>query len=289
MVLQNSSEVLEGCLTLAVATAQEAGKLLIKGLGQEAKVEHKSSAVDWVTEYDRASEKLIVEKLLDAYPDFGIVGEEGSRREGEGGYTWYIDPLDGTNNYAHHFPIFAVSIALYQGETPLVGVVYDPLREETFSALLGRGAYLSRGKWKLRLQVSETTDLTSSLIATGFPYDRQISAHNNVAEVAAFLRTALDVRRAGSAALDMVYVAAGRLDGYWEYELFTWDMAAARLIVEEAGGKFTHVNGEPLLLKEKLSIVASNGIVHSQMLEVLNGVKASWGKIDLVESRPTTQ
>lgn len=269
MILQNSTEVLEGSLTLAVATAQEAGKLLIKGLGQETKVEHKSSAVDWVTEYDRASEKLIVEKLLDAYPDFGVVGEEGSRREGGGRYTWYIDPLDGTNNYAHHFPMFAVSIALYQGETPLAGVVYDPLREETFSALSGRGAYLSRRNWKLRLRVSETTDLAASLIATGFPYDRQTSAHNNVAEVAAFLRIALDVRRTGSAALDMVYVAAGRLDGYWEYKLFAWDMAAARLIIEEAGGKFTQPDGQPFQMQEKLSAVASNGRIHSQLVEVL--------------------
>lgn len=270
-----SPKELEDYLALAVDIAQKAGRLLLSGFERNTRVEHKSSAVDLVTEFDRASEKLIVDGLLAANPDHGIMGEEGSRREGRHGYVWYIDPLDGTNNFAHHFPMFAVSIALYQGDLPLVGVVHDPLRAETFSAIKGSGSLLSRIDDRAKLQVSSEAELSASLLATGFPYDRQTSKQNNAPEVAAFLRKALDVRRAGSAALDMCYVAAGRLDGYWEYKLYAWDMAAARLIVEEAGGKFTQIDGGPILMNKQLSVVASNGYIHSQMLGVVNGMGGS--------------
>lgn len=260
---------LESYLTFAVKCAREAGQLLMEGFEKQVKVDHKSSAVDWVTEYDRASEALIVERIVAAYPEHGLVGEEGSRREGQDGYAWYIDPLDGTNNYAHHFPMFAVSIALYQNETPLVGVVFDPLRDELFTAIAGGGAHLTRPAGEHRLQVSTEEQLAASLLATGFPYDRHTSEHNNMTEVQAFSRRALDIRRAGSAALDIAYVAAGRLDGYWEFKLFTWDMAAARLLVEEAGGRFTKPDGSPLEMQGKLSACVSNGHIHEQMLAVL--------------------
>jgi len=261
---------LKGQLNIAVEAAHVAGQLLLEGFEKEKTIDRKSSEVDWVTEYDRASEDLIVKRLIGANPDHGIVGEEGSRKEGSSGYTWYIDPLDATNNYAHKFPIFAVSIGLYLYEEPLVGVVYDPVRGDTFTGLTGQGAFLSTSGGSKQLFVSSTNDLNQSLLATGFPYDRQTSRHNNISEVKAFVETAQGIRRPGCAALDMVYVACGRLDGYWEYKLFSWDMAAARLIVEEAGGKFTMPDGKPIIMEEKLSVLASNGHIHDQMLQVLS-------------------
>jgi len=256
-------------LTLAVEAANSAGDLLVEGFEKEKTIHQKSSEVDWVTEYDRASEDIIVNHLTAAFPDHGIFGEEGSRKDGTSGYLWYIDPLDATNNYAHRFPIFAVSIGLYFNEQPLVGVVYDPLREETFSGIKGQGAFLTTPKGIKQLQVSSTTKLNQSLLATGFPYDRHTSKHNNTSEVSAFVKTAQGVRRPGCASLDMVYVAAGRIDGYWEYKLFSWDMAAARLIVEESGGRVTQPDGGPIAMTEKLSVLASNGLIHDQMLHVL--------------------
>jgi myo-inositol-1(or 4)-monophosphatase len=264
-----SKQELRNHLALAIDIAHEAGNLLLEGFEQEISIDQKSSAVDWVTKYDRASEKLIVDRLLSANPDHGIVGEEGSRKEGTSGYKWYIDPLDATNNYAHRFPIFAVSIALYFHEIGLVGVVYDPIRKETFTGVRGDGSLLITPSGKQNLAVSSITNLQRSLIATGFPYDRQTSQHNNVAEVKAFVNTAQGIRRPGCAALDMVYVAAGRLDGYWEYKLFVWDMAAARVIVEESGGDFTKPDGQGIILEEKLSVLVSNGHIHDQMLQVL--------------------
>jgi myo-inositol-1(or 4)-monophosphatase len=260
-------------LELALSTARKAGSLLMEGFEKDKNIDRKSSAVDWVTQYDRASEELIVECLINANPDHGIMGEEGSRKESKRGYQWIIDPLDATNNYAHRFPIFAVSIGLYFKDEALVGVIYDPFREETFSAIRGEGAYLVSPRGNQRLQVSSTTDLEQSLLATGFPYDRQTSSHNNIREVKAFVESAQGVRRPGCAALDMAYVACGRLDGYWEFKLFAWDMAAARLIVEESGGKFTSPDGGPIIMNEKLSVLASNGHIHSQMVNVLSAVK----------------
>ena len=261
-------------LELALSIAQDAGKLLMEGFEKDKTIDRKSSSVDWVTEYDRASEDLIVQGLISANPDHGIMGEEGTRKESKHGYQWYIDPLDATNNYAHRFPVFAVSIGLYLNEEAQVGVVFDPFREESFSAIKGGGAYLVSPRGKQRIQVSSTTDLDQSLLATGFPYDRQTSSHNNILEVKAFVESAQGVRRPGCAALDMAYVACGRLDGYWEFKLFAWDMAAARLIVEESGGKFTQPDGKPIVMNETLSVLASNGIIHQQMLDVLSIAKS---------------
>ena len=265
-----SPEKLSQHLELAQQTAREAGQLLLDGYDKEKHIDSKSSAVDWVTEYDKASEKLIVQKLQDAAPGYGILGEEGSDVESENGFRWIIDPLDGTNNYAHRFPMFCVSIALYHNETPLVGVVYDPLHQEMFYATKGGGAYLTTPNGTQPLHVSTADTLSSSLLATGFPYDRITSPHNNLTEMSKFIDKVQGIRRPGSAALDMCYVAAGRLDGYWEFKVYTWDMAAARLIVEEAGGTFTHTNGQPITLTRQLTLLASNGQIHQQMLALLN-------------------
>jgi myo-inositol-1(or 4)-monophosphatase len=261
---------LEDGLATAVAIAREAGQLLLEGFSQQKTIERKSSAVDWVTQYDKAAEALIFSRLRLEYPNHGFIGEEGTDSEGTEGYVWYVDPLDGTNNFAHGFPIFCVSMALYQGEKPLLGVVFDPTRGECFTAVSQQGAFLTTASGrKTQLHVSIETELVSSLLATGFPYDRQTSDVNNVRQVAAFLRMAQGIRRPGSAALDMAYVAAGRLDGYWEFKLYCWDMAAARLIVEEAGGTLTQMDGSPVEMMDKMSLVVSNGHIHDQMLAVL--------------------
>lgn len=269
MLANITPEQLEQYLALAVTCAREAGALLLEGFDKQKTIDHKSSAVDWVTEYDRASEKMIVERLTAAFPDHGLMGEEGSRREGKDGYAWYVDPLDGTTNYAHQFPMFAVSIALYKDAQPLVGVVYDPLRDELFTAKAGQGAFLTKANGTQQLHVSQAQVLATSLLATGFPYDSHTSSHNNATELSFFVRKAQGIRRAGSAALDMAYVAAGRLDGYWEFKLFAWDMAAARLIVEEAGGRFTQPDGQPVSMDMQQSACVSNTRIHDEMLAVL--------------------
>ncbi len=258
---------LERVLTTAVAIAREAGALLREGFGQEKEVAAKSSAVDWVTQFDQAAEALIMARLQAAFPGHTLVGEEGGTRAGDGRYTWYIDPLDGTTNFAHGFPVFCVSMALYQGTRPLVGVIYDPLREECFTAVTGQGAYLNGTR---PLHVSQANTLLHSLLATGFPYDRHTSDHDNLAQLALFLKRVHGIRRAGAAALDMAYVAAGRLDGYWEYKLNSYDVAAGLLLVQAAGGTVTDMQGSPPLIAPHMALVASNGRIHEQMLTVLS-------------------
>lgn len=259
----------------AVEAAREAGEILCEGLKAEKKITRKSSAVDLLTEYDQAAESMIVGRLKAAYPEHLIVAEEGSpdnRSESDQFHIWFVDPLDGTNNYAHGYPVFAVSIALYEKDSPCVGVVYDPTRNECFHAIAGAGAWLTSQGDSLQLRVSERTELVESLLATGFPYDRHHSAHDNIEATRAFLKNALGVRRAGSASLDLAYVATGRLDGYWEYKLSPWDVAAGLLLVQEAGGIVSGMGGENILLSKSVSMVASNAKIHNAMLGILNKV-----------------
>lgn len=262
---------LQQIVDTAVPIAREAGELLRQGYGQEKEITVKGTAVDWVTQFDQAAEELIVSRLRAAFPDHTLIGEEGGTMGGDGGdggdgrYTWHIDPLDGTTNFAHGFPVFSVSMALVEGARPLVGVVYDPLRDECFTAAAGQGAWLN-GR---RLHVSQAASLIRSLLATGFPYDRHTAEHDNVAQVARFLKHAHGIRRAGSAALDMAYVAAGRLDGYWEFKLKSYDVAAGILLVQEAGGQVTDMNGRAIHIAPELTVVASNGRIHEDMLGVL--------------------
>ena len=261
---------LEDGLATAVSVAREAGQLLLAGFSQQKTIERKSSAVDWVTQYDKAAEELIFSRLRAEYPSHGFIGEEGTDSAGQDGYIWYVDPLDGTNNFAHGFPVFCVSIALYQHGKPLLGVVFDPTRGECFTAVSQQGAFLTTANGhKTQLHVSNETELVNSLLATGFPYDRQTSDENNIRQTAAFLQVAQGIRRPGSAALDMAYVAAGRLDGYWEFKLHCWDIAVGCLLVQEAGGKVTFMDGSPFIMQKRLSLVVSNGRIHNQMLTVL--------------------
>jgi myo-inositol-1(or 4)-monophosphatase len=251
---------------VAVAAATRAGKLLLEERGKPRQITKKGE-VDLVTEMDRRAERLIVEMLRSAFPEHSILAEEETRVDGPTPYRWLIDPLDGTTNYAHGFPLFCVGIALEREGLPLLGVAYDPSREELFVAERGRGASLNGDP----IRVSRSPSLNESLLATGFPYDIRENARNNLAEYAAFSLRCQGVRRLGSAVLDLSYVAAGRLDGFWELRLGPWDVAAGALMVEEAGGRVTDVEGGPFSI-DKPEIVASNALIHEEMVELLREV-----------------
>jgi len=254
---------MESFKTLAIRLAKKAGRILQDHLGRVKKVDYKG-AVNLVTEMDLLSEKVIVAEIRKLYPKHSILAEEKTRRQGDSPYRWIIDPLDGTTNYAHGYPIFCVSIGLEKDDEIILGVVYDPSRIELFEGEKGKGAYLN-GR---RIHVSPTPNLSQSLLATGFPYDLRKSPVNNFDHFQNFARRSHAVRRAGSAALDLCYVSAGRFDGFWEMKLGPWDLAAGSLIVREAGGKVTDFQGHPIHLDGK-HVLASNGKIHGEMIKTL--------------------
>ena len=257
---------------VAVETARAAGTFLRRGLKEQKIVSRKSSAVDLLTEHDQAAEALISERLSQAFPEHRLITEEGSQHDWsseESPYIWFVDPLDGTNNFAHGYPVFSTSIALYEHGRPVVGVIYDPMRDECFSAAAGHGAFLHSTGLTNRLQVSQEKTLLDSMLATGFPYDRHNSRDDNLTQLGAFLKKAQGIRRSGSAALDLAYVAAGRLDGFWEFRLSSWDVAAGVCLIQEAGGRVTSIDGRPLEIAPKVSLIASNSRIHSAMIAVL--------------------
>ncbi len=249
---------------VAVEAARAAGQLLHSELRGSRRIAYKGSPTNLVTEMDARAEALILERLGAAFPDDAVLAEEGGARPGRSGRRWIVDPLDGTTNYAHGLPIFAVSIGLEAEEHMALAVVYDPAHDELFTAERGAGAWLGDE----RLAVSTTAGLGESLLATGFPYNIRETADNNLAEYAAFSLRARGVRRMGSAVLYLAYVAAGRLDGYWELRLGAWDIAAGSLLVEEAGGRVTDLRGSRIDLRAP-AVVASNGRIHDAMLAVL--------------------
>ena len=253
----------------AVSIAKEAGNLLREGFGQQLIIEAKDSAVDWVTQYDTAAEALIVERLEASFPTHTIVGEENGRLPKQSAYTWYIDPLDGTTNFAHGFPIFAVSLGLSYQDQPILGVVYDPMRDECFYASQNNGAYLKNAQTTIQIQVSDTDNLIRALLGTGFPYDRSLS-ERSLATLEKFLLQTHGIRRQGAAALDLASVAAGRFDGYWEFNLKSWDVTAGIIILKEAGGRVTNFAGDEVMITPQMDLVASNGRLHQQMLQVLH-------------------
>ena len=235
------------------------------------KTEYKGSGtVDVVTEADRASEKLIVEALRAAFPNHGIVGEEGSRAQSTGELIWYVDPLDGTTNFAHGFPVFCVSLGLARDNEVIAGVVFDPTRNELFAAERGSGARLN-GK---NIRVSHATNLGESLLGTGFPSKKR-HLNPNIYFYHQLTMKTHGIRRAGSAALDLACVASGRYDGYWEFNLNPWDTSAGVLLVQEAGGKLTHVDGTEFDVAASRDVLASNGLIHqelqNEMLRVMQG------------------
>ncbi len=252
-------------LAVAIAIAREAGALVRQGFGKVQRLEFKG-AVNPVTETDTAAEALILSRLRAAFPEHAILGEEtGGSPWNVPGPIWLVDPLDGTNNFAHGFPHFAVSLGLMVGGELQVGVVYDPLRDELFAAQRGAGATLNGTS----IRVSATARLTDAFLATGFGYNRRVAADNNTRMLDCFLRRSQGVRRAGSAALDMAYVACGRFDGYWESYLSPWDLAAGVLLVQEAGGRASDYGGGTAYLFSGREVLVSNGLIHAEMLRVL--------------------
>jgi myo-inositol-1(or 4)-monophosphatase len=250
-------------LNFAIRVAKDAGRLLRDRVGTRIDIDHKG-AINIVTDVDLASEKLIREAINTYYPRHEILAEEGGLSESGSEYRWIVDPLDGTTNYAHGYPFFCVSIALECKGEIVLGVVYDPMRDEIFSAERGGGAALNNRP----VHVSKTAELMQSLLSTGFPYDIKTSKLTNLDHWANFAMNAQALRRDGAAALDLCYVACGRFDGFWELNLSPWDTAAGALIVTEAGGRVTNFIGGAFS-NYKPEIVASNGLIHDRMLEVL--------------------
>ncbi len=248
---------------VAVDAARSAGALLRERLNWVREIRHKG-AIDLVTDVDEASEQLIRQMLLSAFPTHSLLGEEGGSVTGsDARCRWIVDPLDGTSNYAHGFPFFCVSIGFELDGELAVGVVYDPTLDELFVAERSKGATLNGSP----IQVSHASTLERSLLATGFPYDRRLFQRALKGFELLSLRS-LAVRRAGSAALDLCYVACGRFDGYWEWAVHPWDVAAGALLVAEAGGRVTGVDGAPFHV-ERGEVLATNGRLHYAMLEGL--------------------
>jgi len=243
--------------------AKKAGQYLFERFHTDFAVRHKGT-IDLVTEVDIAAEEMIVTRLRQAFPDHSILAEENNNQTRSGFCTWVIDPLDGTTNYAHGFPFFSVSIGLEISGQLEFGVVCDPVRKELFTARRGAGAFCNGEP----LSVSDTTSLDAGLLATGFPYDIRTSEENNLDNFGTFALQSQGLRRTGSAALDLSYVAAGRIDGFWEAKLNPWDCAAGFLLVAESGGLVTDYVGQPASIY-KAEVVASNGRIHNQMLSVL--------------------
>ena len=252
-------------LELAERLAREAGRIQRENYEGEFEIQTKSAVIDLVTDVDRACERLIVDGIRAQRPEDAILAEEGGGTDAPAaGWRWVIDPLDGTTNYAHGYPRFCVSIGIEQRGVATLGVVYDPLLDELFSAVRGRGAILNDRP----LQVSAETRLDHAMLATGFAYDVHRSVEDNLDHFSTFVKAARAIRRDGSAALDLCYVAAGRFDGYWEIKLHPWDVAAGLLMVEEAGGRTSDFSGRQSCASGR-EIVVSNAHLHEAMLELL--------------------
>jgi len=255
-------------LETAVEIAREAGALLANYLERRIGFELKGE-FDLVTEADRASERLVVERLRSHFPSHGIVAEEGGGHDSSSEYTWYVDPLDGTTNFAHSFPMFNVTLGLQRAGEPVAGVVYDPIRQEMFTAERGAGAYLNNR----RIKTSSVKKLADSLASTGFPSRKR---HHNV-NIHFYYQLAMashGVRRTGSAAIDLAYVACGRLDFFWEFGLKPWDMAAGTLLVQEAGGRTSDMRGAPHSITGSETLLADNGALHDEALAMFGRIFA---------------
>lgn len=250
-------------LETAVQAARAAGEIQKERLWKEHDIQFKGE-IDLVTEVDKACEALIVATIREMFPDHDFLAEENLYESRQSRFRWIIDPLDGTTNYAHGFPWFCVSIALEADGDVQVGVIYHPVMDELFTAIKGEGAFLNG----VPIHVSRRQPLRNCLLATGFPYDRTRDNENNFNNFLNFQFAARAIRRAGAAALDLAYVAAGRLDGYWEVKLKPWDVAAGQLLVREAGGEVTNHAGELYSVFDH-RILASNGLIHGEMVGIL--------------------
>jgi len=260
---------------VAINCAAKAGEWIKSKLGSVKQLSTKTSPQDIVTEVDKGAEQMIRKLILTHFPDHAILGEEGVEPGAEAAaralqaaqeeeYLWIIDPVDGTTNYVHGFPFYSVSIALAHRGEVIVGVIYDPSRDELFVAEKGKGAYVHGNP----TYVSKESQLSESLLATGFPIDSKVNLPLNMAELHALLPKVRNVRAGGSAALHLAYVAAGRLSGYWEHGLSAWDIAAGALLVQESGGAVTDTDGRPFDLSVR-NIAATNGLIHQGLLDTL--------------------
>ena len=257
-----------------IQISKEAGELIRNAFGKTHSIEFKTNELNLVTETDKASEKLITDFINKRYPSHGILAEEGSEANKSSEYLWVIDPLDGTTNFAHGLPIFAVSIGVQKNGETIAGVVYDVMRDVLFSAEKGSGSFANRKG----IHISRNENLGHSVLVTGFPYDIRTNPDKAFERFLAFLKHARAIRRLGSAAIDFCYVANGVFDGFWEVSLHPWDICAGKLIVEEAGGIVTDFDGNEIdiystcLAGRQERILATNGIVHQKMMDVLNSV-----------------
>jgi myo-inositol-1(or 4)-monophosphatase len=259
-------ERMQEFLDVAIAAARQAGDCQLRSFAAPIGIDLKGDK-NLVTEIDRESERLITSHILKHFPDHTILAEEGEYPQGNSGFRWIIDPLDGTTNYTHGFPWFCVSIGLESDGELVAGVIFNPVYGELFTAIKGEGAWMDG----TRMQVSSRSPLASTLLGTGFPYDCATDPANNFDNFIAFQKAARGIRRAGAAALDLAYVAAGRLDGFWELKLKPWDVAAGVLMVREAGGTVTSFDGSTYNV-ENHRIVASNGLIHDEMIAKLGSM-----------------
>lgn len=255
---------MEQLFNTALLAAQSAGHYIYSHLHETVTVNYKGET-NLVTQVDRKAEEMIISIIREAFPEHRILAEESPALVSDSPYRWIIDPLDGTTNFVHGVPIFSVSIALEYGGELLLGVVYDPCRKEIFSAIRGQGAYVN----KEPIRVSATPTLIQSLTATGFPYENGAVFDANMQIFSEVYRRSQGVRRAGSAALDICYVASGRFDGFWEFSLNPWDVAAGALIVLEAGGRVEDFNGGQFCTENASRIIATNGLIHTELLNII--------------------
>lgn len=251
----------------AKQVALGAGKILLEGFGSDFKIDSKEGRNNLVTEYDKKSEKFIIDSISKAFPTHSFLAEESGKSQNfhTDDIIWVVDPLDGTVNFAHNLPIFSVSIAAVRGNDILTGVVYHPILNELFVAEKGRGAFLNDKP----ISVSKHDDLATSFLVTGFPYDPSSTHKKCICSFSDFIGMGIPVRRLGSAALDLAYVANGRFDGFWEIKLNPWDVAAGILLVREAGGKVTQYDGTDAGIYDE-SIVATNSLIHNDITKVVN-------------------
>lgn len=258
-------EDITGIKKVAEEAACEAGNYVLGRMGHLKEVAHKSGIHDLVTDVDKTSEKMIIDRIKKEFPSHSVLAEESGGQAPADAVSWIIDPLDGTTNYTHSYPVFCVSIGVFIKGAVRTGVIYDPSRGELFIAEEGKGACLNGQK----IKVSPSGVLSESLLATGFAYDLDCKIAN-LEYFRAMLESAQAVRRAGSAALDLCYVACGRFDGFWEMCLNPWDTAAGQLMVQEAGGRVTALDGGPFDMFQKGMIIATNGNIHDELMGRLN-------------------
>jgi myo-inositol-1(or 4)-monophosphatase len=265
--LAETKESLSHITLIAIEAALKAGEILRYGFGTHFSISSKEGRHNLVTEFDHKSEKVIIDFLTQNVPNSHFLAEEsGATGKDTGGILWIIDPLDGTVNFAHQIPVFAISIAAHKNGKVISGVVYQPITHELFVAEIGKGAFLN-GQ---RLKVSEVRQIESSILATGFPYNLAKNPFHCIEHFVDILKLGIPIRRFGAAAIDLAYTSAGRFEGFFEVELAPWDVAAGKLLIEEAGGKVTHWDKNPFDIFSRKTILATNSHIHDGMAAILN-------------------